>query len=49
MKAYITELERVLSNTADLLWRIAEVIAQTYFSHSQTSQLMIPSAPEDEL
>jgi uncharacterized alpha-E superfamily protein len=43
------ELERVLSNTADLLWKIAEVIAQTYFSHSQTSKLMIPSAPEDEL
>jgi uncharacterized alpha-E superfamily protein len=44
-----TELERVLSNTTDLLWKIAEVIAQSYFSHSQTSKLMIPSAPEDEL
>jgi uncharacterized circularly permuted ATP-grasp superfamily protein/uncharacterized alpha-E superfamily protein len=44
-----TELERVLSHTTDLLWRIAEVIAQTYFSHSQTSQLMIPSASEEEL
>jgi hypothetical protein len=44
-----SELERVLSNTTDLLWRIAEVIAEAYFSHSQTSQLMILNAPEDEL
>jgi uncharacterized circularly permuted ATP-grasp superfamily protein/uncharacterized alpha-E superfamily protein len=42
-----TELERVLSNTADLLWRLAEVIAQAYFSHSQASQLMM-KVPEDE-
>lgn len=42
------ELESVLSNTADLLWRLAEVIAQTYFSHSQTSQLMVVKAAEDE-
>jgi len=44
-----TDLERVLSNTSNLLWRIAEVIAETYFSHSQTSQLMILNTPEDEL
>jgi len=44
-----TDLESLLSNTADLLWRFAEVIAQTYFSHSQTSQLITVSAPEDEL
>ena len=44
-----TGLEQILSNTTDLLWRISEVIAQTYFSHSQTSQLMIPNTPEDEL
>ena len=43
------ELDQLLSNTADLLWRIAEVIAEAYFSHSQTSQLMIPNTPEDEL
>lgn len=44
------ELEQLLSNTTDLLWRIAEVIARAYFSHSQTSQLMTAiSAPEDEL
>jgi uncharacterized alpha-E superfamily protein len=44
-----TDLEHLLSNTSDLLWRIAEVIAEAYFSHSQTSQLIIPNAPEDEL
>jgi len=44
-----TELDRVLSNTTDLLWKIAEVIALTYFSHSQPSQLMILNTPEDEL
>ncbi|MDD5319993.1 MAG: circularly permuted type 2 ATP-grasp protein [Methylococcales bacterium] len=44
-----SDLESVLSNTADLLWRLAEVIAQTYFSHSQTSQLMMIKVSEDEL
>ena len=44
-----TELDQVLSNTADLLWRMAEVIAEAYFSHSQTSQLMVLNSPEDEL
>ena len=42
-------LEAVLSNTATLLWRIAEVIAEAYFSHSQTSQLMMVNTREDEL
>jgi len=44
-----TDLESLLSKTSDLLWRIAEVIAEAYFSHSQTSQLMILNTPEDEL
>ncbi|MGZ8191269.1 MAG: alpha-E domain-containing protein, partial [Methylococcaceae bacterium] len=44
-----TDLDKLLSNTTDLLWRIAEVIAQAYFSHSQTSQLISPKTPEDEL
>jgi uncharacterized circularly permuted ATP-grasp superfamily protein/uncharacterized alpha-E superfamily protein len=44
-----SDLESVLSNTSDLLWRFAEVLAQTYFSHSQTSQLVTVNAPEDEL
>jgi len=44
-----TDLESLLSNTTDLLWRFAEVIAEAYFSHSQTSQLLIPSSAEDEL
>ena len=44
-----TDLESLLSNTTDLLWRFAEVIAEAYFSHSQTSQLLIPTSAEDEL
>ena len=44
-----SNLESVLSNTATLLWRIAEIIAETYFSHSQTSQLMTLNTREDEL
>ncbi len=43
-----SDLDTLLSNTTDLLWRIAEVIGQAYFSHSQTSQLITPKAPEDE-
>jgi uncharacterized circularly permuted ATP-grasp superfamily protein/uncharacterized alpha-E superfamily protein len=42
-------LECLLSNTSNLLWRLADVIAEAYFSHSQPSQLIIPTAPEDEL
>lgn len=42
-------LERILSNTTDLLWRLADVIAEAYFSHSQTSQLITPNNTEDEL
>ena len=44
-----SDLESLLSNTADLLWRFAEVIAENYFSHSQTSQLITLNASEDEL
>jgi uncharacterized alpha-E superfamily protein len=46
-----SDLERVLADTTQLLWRLAEVIAQAYFSHSQASQLMLLNtpAPEDEL
>ena len=44
-----SELERVLANTTELLWRLADVIAQAYFSHSQASQLMLLNTPEDEL
>jgi uncharacterized circularly permuted ATP-grasp superfamily protein/uncharacterized alpha-E superfamily protein len=43
------DLDQVLSDTADLLWRMAEVIAEAYFSHSQTSQLMLQNTAEDEL
>ncbi len=44
-----TDFDRVLSSMADLLLRLADVIADAYFSHSQTSQLMILNTPEDEL
>ncbi|MCX7097503.1 MAG: circularly permuted type 2 ATP-grasp protein [Methylococcales bacterium] len=43
------ELEQLLASTTTLLWRLAEVIAEAYFSHSQTSQLMVLNAAEDEL
>jgi hypothetical protein len=41
-------LESLLSSTAEGLWRLADVIAQAYFSHSQTSQLMTAKVSEDE-
>jgi uncharacterized circularly permuted ATP-grasp superfamily protein/uncharacterized alpha-E superfamily protein len=49
IKSLYFNLEALLSNTANLLWRIAEVIAEAYFSHSQTSQLMMIKTREDEL
>ena len=42
-------LDQLLSNTTTLLWRLADVIAEAYFSHSQTSQLIMPTTHEDEL
>ncbi|MDD5276252.1 MAG: circularly permuted type 2 ATP-grasp protein [Methylovulum sp.] len=43
-------LDILLTDTTTLLWRVAEVIARAYFSHSQTSQLMTANnPPEDEL
>lgn len=48
-KGIHTNLEQMLSGTADKLWRLAEVIAEIYFSHSQISQPMVLNAPEDEL
>lgn len=43
------QFEELLSNTTDLLWQLSELIAEAYFSHSQTSQLMVNNTPEDEL
>ncbi|MDO9104574.1 MAG: circularly permuted type 2 ATP-grasp protein [Methylovulum sp.] len=44
------DLDSLLANTNELLWRMADVIARAYFSHSQTSQLMtVNNPPEDEL
>ncbi|MBK8816969.1 MAG: circularly permuted type 2 ATP-grasp protein [Methylococcaceae bacterium] len=48
-KGIYSNLDTLLSNTATLLWRIAEVIAEAYFSHSQTSQLMMLKTGEDDL
>lgn len=44
-----THLEQLLANTTALLWRLGDVIAEAYFSHSQTSQLIVLNPPEDEL
>jgi hypothetical protein len=44
-----TELENALSLITERLWRLYEVLAQAYFSHSQMPQLMIQTQPEDEL
>ncbi len=43
------QFEELLSNTTNLLWQLSELIAEAYFSHSQTSQLMVNNSPEDEL
>jgi uncharacterized circularly permuted ATP-grasp superfamily protein/uncharacterized alpha-E superfamily protein len=49
-EAAFSALDALLAGTAERLSRTAEVIAQAYFSHSQTSQLMpAKKAPEDEL
>jgi uncharacterized alpha-E superfamily protein len=43
------ELESLLSAMTVRLWRLYEVLAQAYFSHSQVSQLMTRTQPEDDL
>jgi uncharacterized circularly permuted ATP-grasp superfamily protein/uncharacterized alpha-E superfamily protein len=48
-KAIYIDFDKLLANTTALLWQFAEVIADAYFSHSQTSELMILNTPEDEL
>ncbi|GAB6140422.1 circularly permuted type 2 ATP-grasp protein [Methylosoma difficile] len=43
-------LDTLLADLTDDLWRLADVIAEAFFSHSQTSQLMMANTPvEDEL
>ncbi|TRW90676.1 hypothetical protein EKO24_018855 [Candidatus Methylobacter oryzae] len=44
-----TELENVLSAMTEQLWRLYEVLAQAYFSHSEMPQLITPTHAEDEL
>ncbi|MGZ5076812.1 MAG: circularly permuted type 2 ATP-grasp protein [Methylobacter sp.] len=44
-----TDLENVLSAMTEQLWRLYEVLAQAYFSHSQMPQLMTPTQAEDDL
>ncbi len=41
-------LESVLSAMTAQLWRLYEVLAQAYFSHSQVPQLMTPTQAEEE-
>jgi uncharacterized circularly permuted ATP-grasp superfamily protein/uncharacterized alpha-E superfamily protein len=40
-----TELENVLSAISEQLWRLYEVLAQAYFSHSEMPQLITPTQP----
>ena len=44
-----TALDELLANTTTLLWRFADVLAEAYFSHAQSSQLMVPNTSEDEM
>jgi uncharacterized alpha-E superfamily protein len=44
-----TYFDGILASTASLLWRSADLIAEAFFSHSQTSQLIMQQASEDEL
>jgi uncharacterized alpha-E superfamily protein len=48
--AYVYEgLEQLLSDTGDLLWQLADTIAQSYFSHAQSSHLLVLSSQDEEL
>jgi len=44
-----TALDQLLANTTDLLWRFSDVLAEAYFSHAQSSQLMVANTTEDDL
>ncbi len=46
---FYPNLDHILVNIIKLLHRIAEVIAEAFFSHSQTSQLMLQNAVEDDV
>jgi len=43
------DFEKLLYDTTALLWKLSESIANAYFSHSQTSQLIAHKSTEDEL
>jgi hypothetical protein len=40
-------LEQLLSSTTDNLWKLADVIAEQYFSHSQSTPLLQFNTVED--
>jgi len=42
-------LDNLLTNTSDLLWKLSDTISQTYFSHVQSSNLQISTPFEDEI
>jgi len=44
-----TNLDKLLSDVSDLLWRLSDSITQTYFSHIQSSNLQITTPIEDEV
>lgn len=43
------KLDDLLANTANSLWKLSDVISQTYFSHVQSSNLQISTLMEDEV
>jgi uncharacterized alpha-E superfamily protein len=43
------ELEQLLSSTENLLRKLSEIMTESYFSHSQTSKMVILNSAEDEL
>ncbi len=42
-------LDNLLGNTTDLLWKLSDIISQTYFSHVQSSNMQIATPREDEI
>ena len=43
------ELDELLENTAANLWKLSDIISQTYFSHVQSSNLQISTPIEEDV
>lgn len=48
-EACYLQLDKLLSDSRELIWQLADVIAQAYFSHSQTTDLTHVQRLDDEL